>query len=97
MADAHAHHDGHDHDHAGDDHDHGRHDHDLHGRHAHVHAPTSFGKAFAIGIALNAGFVALEVVYGVLSNSVALLADAAHRASGDAGRPSWRFIPGRSV
>ena len=78
MAHAHDRHDDTDHDHARRDHDHGGHDHDHRG---HVHAPTSFGKAFAIGIALNAGFVALEVVYGVLSNSVALLADAGHNTS----------------
>ena len=65
------------------DHDHDRdvHDHDHHGGHGHVHAPAGFGKAFAIGIALNAGFVVLEVVYGLLSNSVALLADAGHNMS----------------
>jgi cobalt-zinc-cadmium efflux system protein len=66
----------HEHDHA---HDHG--DHGRSGGHGHVHAPASFGKAFAIGIALNAGFVVLEVVYGLLSNSVALLADAGHNMS----------------
>jgi cobalt-zinc-cadmium efflux system protein len=69
---------------------HGRHEHDHahdHGDHGrsrgagHVHSPASFGKAFAIGIALNAGFVVLEVVYGLLSNSVALLADAGHNMS----------------
>jgi cobalt-zinc-cadmium efflux system protein len=77
MEHAREHRDVHDHDHAGHDHDHGGHD-DHHG---HVHAPASFGKAFAIGIALNAGFVVLEVVYGLLSNSVALLADAGHNMS----------------
>ena len=34
--------------------------------------------AFAIGIGLNLAFVVVEVVYGVLSHSVALLADAGH-------------------
>ncbi len=67
------------HDHASHDHDHGGHDH--HGGGGHVHAAASFGNAFAIGIALNAGFVVLEVVYGLLSNSVALLADAGHNVS----------------
>ena len=62
-------------------HDRGKHDHDDHGDHGHVHALASFGKAFAIEIALNAGFVVLEVVYGLLSNSVALLADAGHNMS----------------
>jgi cobalt-zinc-cadmium efflux system protein len=66
MAHAHDRHDSHDHDHAG---------------HGHAHAPTSFGTAFAIGIALNAGFVVLEVVYGLLSHSIALLADAGHNMS----------------
>ena len=44
----------------------------------HAHAPASFGRAFAIGIALNAAYVAAEVIYGVLANSLALLADAGH-------------------
>ncbi|RZK97026.1 MAG: cation transporter [Methylobacterium sp.] len=61
------------HDHAGHDHSH------AHGGHS--HAPASFGKAFAIGIALNVGFVVIEAVYGVLGNSVALLADAGHNLS----------------
>jgi cobalt-zinc-cadmium efflux system protein len=72
-------HDGHDHDH---DHNHA-HDHD-HGRQhghshmGHVHAPASFGEAFAIGIVLNVTYVIIEVAYGFISNSVALLADAGH-------------------
>ena len=53
------------------------HTHD-HGGHAHAHAPASFGRAFAIGIALNLAYVAAEAVYGVLANSLALLADAGH-------------------
>jgi cobalt-zinc-cadmium efflux system protein len=77
MVHAHEHHEGHDHDHARRDHN----GPDRHGGHGHVHAPVSFGKAFAIGIALNAGFVVLEVVYGLLGNSVALLADAGHNMS----------------
>jgi len=47
----------------------------------HVHAPANFGEAFAIGVSLNAGFVVLEVVFGITSNSVALLSDAGHNAS----------------
>jgi cobalt-zinc-cadmium efflux system protein len=65
-------------------HNHGdhAHDHDAHDRgHAHDHAPASFGKAFAIGIALNLGFVVIEAVYGLMSNSVSLLADAGHNLS----------------
>ena len=38
----------------------------------------SFGKAFAIGTALNAGFVAAQVFCGMAAHSVALLADAVH-------------------
>jgi cobalt-zinc-cadmium efflux system protein len=47
----------------------------------HVHAPASFGGAFAIGIALNITFVVVEAIFGVLGNSVALLADAGHNLS----------------
>jgi cobalt-zinc-cadmium efflux system protein len=49
--------------------------------HAHSHAPKSFGAAFAIGTALNVGFVILEATFGFLSNSTALLADAGHNLS----------------
>lgn len=51
---------------------------------AHSHENTnqnSHGKAFAIGITLNIAFVAVEVFYGLLANSSALLADAGHNAS----------------
>jgi len=53
------------------------HSHDNHG-HDHSHAPTSFGAAFFFGILLNGGFVIGEVIYGLMINSVALLADAGH-------------------
>lgn len=43
--------------------------------------PKSFGRAFAIGIALNLGYVAIEGGYGVVSNSMALIADAGHNLS----------------
>lgn len=73
---AHAH--SHDHDHAhGHGHGHGH----SHGPGGHAHAPASFGKAFAIGILLNVAFVVIEAVYGVLSHSLALLADAGHNLS----------------
>jgi cobalt-zinc-cadmium efflux system protein len=79
MSHTHEHHDhaGHDHGPA-DAHDHG-HAH-SHG-HGHSHAPASFGRAFAIGITLNIAYVAAEAVYGVLANSLALLADAGHNFS----------------
>ncbi len=71
----------HDHDHDRDhDHDHG-HGHD-HGAGAHVHGlPANMGRAFAIGIALNLGFVVLEIAYGIYANSLALLSDAGHNFS----------------
>jgi len=57
------------------------HDHD----HGHSHAPASFNRAFAIGIALNLAFVAIEAWYGWKINSLALLADAGHNLSDVAG------------
>jgi cobalt-zinc-cadmium efflux system protein len=56
------------------------HDHDHHSP-GHVHAPSSFGRAFAIGIALNSVFVLIEGGYGTIANSMALLADAGHNLS----------------
>jgi cobalt-zinc-cadmium efflux system protein len=53
--------------------------------HGHNHAPADFNKAFAIGIALNITFVAIEAFYGWRVNSLALLADAAHNLSDVAG------------
>ena len=62
-------------------HEHGGHEHGVGHAHAHVHAPASFGRAFAIGIGLNLAFVALEAGYGVIADSVALIADAGHNLS----------------
>lgn len=63
-------------DHAG--HHHAEHDHAGHG---HSHAPKDFGRAFAIGTALNLAFVIVEAVYGLIAGSMALLADAGHNLS----------------
>lgn len=49
--------------------------------HSHAHAPVSFGRAFAIGIALNTAFVLIEAGYGFIANSTALMADAGHNLS----------------
>lgn len=49
--------------------------------HDHNHGPASYGRAFAIGIALNLGFVATEFIYGRLAHSLALVADAGHNLS----------------
>ena len=89
------HHDHHGHDHApktGHDHGHDHaHDHghdDGHGHghnhahgHGHSHAPKDFGLVFAIGAGLNFAFVVAEGVFGLLSHSMALLADAGHNLS----------------
>ncbi len=56
------------------------HDHDHHVP-GHIHTPASFGTAFAIGIALNLAFVLIEAGYGIVANSMALLADAGHNLS----------------
>lgn len=71
-----------DHEHDDHDHHHGAdrgHGHDL--SHGHAHAPKDFGMAFAVGTALNLGFVVIEAAYGILANSMALLADAGHNLS----------------
>lgn len=49
--------------------------------HTHSHAPADYGRAFAIGVTLNLGFVLLEFGYGWLANSLALIADAGHNLS----------------
>ena len=89
--DAHA---GHDHDdHAGHDHDahgHGGHDdhddhsgHDHHG-HAHDHAAElreASRRSLIIAFVLIAGFMVAEIIGGIMSGSLALLADAGHMAT----------------
>jgi cobalt-zinc-cadmium efflux system protein len=50
--------------------------------HGHNHSQSkTYNKAFAIGIGLNVIFVVVEVFYGLIANSSALLADAGHNAS----------------
>src|SRR5689334_17140625 len=51
------------------------HDHDAH-LHHHSH-----DTAFAVGTLLNAVFVVVEGTYGIVSHSMALLADAGHNLS----------------
>lgn len=94
-------HDHHDHDHHASGHGH------AHGIGGYGHAPRSFGRAFAVGAALNAGYVAAEVFYGLGAHSLALLADAGHNLGDVLGlgaawlasalvrrRPSARFTYG---
>lgn len=50
--------------------------------HQHRHDEHSdYNRAFAIGVALNVGFIIIEAVFGLLANSLALLADAGHNLS----------------
>jgi cobalt-zinc-cadmium efflux system protein len=71
---------GHDHGHR---HEHGHEDGHGHGHHHHHPrpAPGSVGRAFALAVALNAGFVVAEGLAGLVSGSMALLADAGHNLS----------------
>jgi cobalt-zinc-cadmium efflux system protein len=57
---------------AGHDHSHG---------HPQVRAPRGFGRAFAVGVLLNSAFVLVEAAFGLLSGSMALVADAGHNLS----------------
>lgn len=67
---------------AHDAHDHGHgHAHPHSGGGHHHHAPPSMGRAFAIGVILNTGFVAAEVAAGLWTGSLSLLADAGHNLS----------------
>jgi cobalt-zinc-cadmium efflux system protein len=49
--------------------------------HHHHHAPPDYTRAFAAGVALNIGFVVVEVIYGLAADSLALLTDAGHNLS----------------
>ena len=57
------------------------HEHTHGDHHQHGHAQVDFGRAFAIGLVLNTGFVIVEVAYGLAAGSTALLADAGHNLS----------------
>src|ERR1700730_6237964 len=75
--------------------------------HRHTHAGLDYGRAFAIGIALNLVYVLGEAIGGIFSGSLALLADAGHNLGDVLGlslswgaavlsrrRPSGRFTYG---
>tara|TARA_R110000765_G_scaffold165405_4_gene270389 strand:- start:168 stop:1127 length:960 start_codon:yes stop_codon:yes gene_type:complete len=67
---------------AGQHHSHGHFPHSHHDRHGpHGHMPTNFSRAFALGIALNVIYIIVEVIFGLLAGSMALLADAGHNLS----------------
>ncbi|MBS2012519.1 MAG: cation transporter [Deltaproteobacteria bacterium] len=86
MSGAHDEH-GHGHDEAGegDDHEDPEGDHDDHGEaggeHSHDHGPKDFGRAFAVGIALQSTFIVAEIIVGLSAHSLAVLADAGHNVS----------------
>jgi len=72
----HSHGDGHDH-----PHDHGQHADDAGHGHDHSHAPTvtaSNERTVLLALLLTAGFMIAEVIGGLLSGSLALIADAGH-------------------
>lgn len=52
-----------------------------HHNHSHSHELNNYSKAFIIGITLNIIYILVEVFYGLLINSMALLADAGHNFS----------------
>ena len=61
----------------------GHHHVEPHHDHNHAHAPRNFGLAFAVAAILNIGLVALQFAFGVMAQSIALIADAGHNL-GDA-------------
>ena len=69
------------HDHAGHDHSAHGHDHSDHDHAGHSHAPTVSAdneRIVLIGFLLTAGYMVAEIVAGLLSGSLALIADAGH-------------------
>ncbi|MGZ2410694.1 cobalt-zinc-cadmium efflux system protein [Sphingomonas sp. F9_3S_D5_B_2] len=49
--------------------------------HQHAHGQEALTRAFALGVALNLGFVVIETGFGFVANSMALVADAGHNLS----------------
>jgi cobalt-zinc-cadmium efflux system protein len=68
-------------------HDNHEHKHDCHGHthdhhdHNHHELPKNYTNAFIIGIGLNLIFTIIEFSYGIISKSLALVADAGHNLS----------------
>ena len=59
-------------------HEHCEHEHSHEHGVGHTHAPKDFGRAFVIGTGLNLALVVVQIVFGLLAHSLALLADAGH-------------------
>lgn len=57
------------------------HDHSHHHHHAPPISAADNGRAFIVGISLNVLFVIVEVVAGIMNNSMSLLTDAGHNLS----------------
>ena len=64
-----------------DDHENCKEHHHAHSHGHHHHAPTTYNRAFAIGIGLNISFVLIEAYFGWQADSLSLLADAGHNLS----------------
>src|SRR4051794_11326692 len=47
----------------------------------HAHHHDDFSRAFAVGIALNVAIVVVELTFGLVANSMALISDAGHNLS----------------
>ena len=78
----------HDHDHA--DHTHGA------GGHTHSVSADADGRYLTIALVLIVGFMAFEVVVGIVAHSLALLSDAAHMLT-DAGALALSLVVLRFV
>ncbi len=77
------------------DHDHHTHDHD-HSGHGHSHAPSADAdrRWLALALGIIASFMVVEVVAGILADSLALLSDAAHMLT-DAGAIALALVAAR--
>ena len=62
--------------------------------HHHHHAPTADSRRLALALGLILGFMAVEVVAGILADSLALLSDAAHMLT-DAGALGLALVAAR--
>tara|TARA_R110002072_G_scaffold3830_6_gene27386 strand:+ start:64454 stop:65431 length:978 start_codon:yes stop_codon:yes gene_type:complete len=74
----------HSHDHHSPGHSHGGHSHGGHSHGGHSHVPAEFNNvnlSFVIAVGANLAFTIVEAVYGYLTSSMSLLADAGHNLS----------------
>lgn len=52
-----------------------------HDHNHHHHIDGNYNNKFKIGVALNLAFVLIEFIFGILNDSLALIADAGHNLS----------------